>query len=432
MLFSIVIRTKNEEAWIKRCLKMIYAQDNQDFEIIIVDNQSDDKTLEIVGGFRSVKVLKIDEFFPGQALNMGISAASGTYIVALSAHCIPVSSKWLDELRDAIENTNDPKVVAAYGRQIPISSTGLTDKRDLLNTFGLDPIIQTKDFFFHNANSIVRREFLLEHPYSNDITNVEDRVWAKEVIESGWHISYTPLAEVYHHHGLNHGNSDQRLRKVTSLIEPLYKEYQIEKYDALRLKSVKAICMILSKDSITDLKSCIEDARCSVFVEKIIIVSLEKPMGLKENESWISRKMIKDVDSLQLLEILAQVCTLAAVDKTVYDYCVFVSPYYQNRPKELVDLLIQRAELKYFDVCFAGKRVYPNLWQQELGGNYKLVDPNTALRDYRTPLIEAFFGLSLVLSMHMLNKKNLSDGYIGIIELEDYAEFGTVFKDRYF
>jgi len=110
---------------------------------------------------------------------------------------------------------------------------------------------------------------------------------------------------------------------------------------------------------------------------------------------------------------------------------VFVSPYYENRPKELVDLLIQRAELKYFDVCFAGKRVYPNLWKQELSGNYKLVDPNTALRDYRAPLIEAFFGLSLVLSMHMLNKKNLSDGYIGIIQLDDYSEFESVIKDRY-
>lgn len=432
MLFSIIIRTKNEEAWIKRCLKMIYAQDNKDFEIIVVDNQSDDKTLEIVRGYKSIKILTIDEFFPGLALNMGISAASGTYIVALSAHCIPVSSKWLDELKDSIEHVNDPKVVAGYGRQIPISSTGLADKRDLLNTFGLDPIIQTNDFFFHNANSIVRRDFLTEHPYSNDVTNVEDRVWAKEIVEAGWRISYTPLAQVYHHHGLNHGNSDQRLRKVTSLIEPLYKEYQIEKHDELRLKTVKTICIIISKDSITNLEFCISDARRSIFIEKIIIVSLEKPKGLKENETWISRKTIKNVDSLQLLEILARVCNLAEVDKSIYDYCVFVSPYYENRPKKLLDILIQRAELKYFDVCFAGKPVYPNLWQQELSGNYKLVDPNTALRDFRTPLIEAFFGLCLVLSMHMLDKKDLSDGYIGIIELNDYSEIGSAIKDRYF
>ena len=43
---SIIIRTKNEERWITSCLQSIFKQSFKNFEIIIVDNQSNDKTLE--------------------------------------------------------------------------------------------------------------------------------------------------------------------------------------------------------------------------------------------------------------------------------------------------------------------------------------------------------------------------------------------------
>ena len=43
---SIIIRTKNEERWIGRCLESIFKQNYRNFEVIIVDNESTDKTLE--------------------------------------------------------------------------------------------------------------------------------------------------------------------------------------------------------------------------------------------------------------------------------------------------------------------------------------------------------------------------------------------------
>jgi rhamnosyltransferase len=431
MLFSIIIRTRNEEVWIKRCLKMIQAQKNQDFEILIVDNQSTDRTLEIVKDFKPSRVLTIQDFLPGKALNMGIAQARGKYIVALSAHCIPVSSSWLDELKYSIEGVNDSMVVAGYGRQVPLQSSSLSDKRDLLNTFGLDPIVQSKDFFFHNANSIVRRDFILQHPYSDEVSNVEDRVWAKKIIEQGWKISYTPFAEVYHHHGINHGNSQERLRKVSSLIEPLYREQKLEKYDEMRLKEMNAISVIVARDEKIDLGASISDARKSKFIKETIIVSPVKPLNLLPNEYWVSRNNIEYVDKLQLLEILASAVRISGVKPSKYDYCVFLSPYYALRPSNFIDSLLQRAELQYLDVCFAGKPGYPNLWRLDANENYSLVDQNTSLRENRTPLIEAFFGLGLVVSMNMLGKKSLSDGYVQIVELEDYSDFDVIIKERY-
>ena len=54
ILASIIIRTKNEEDWIGHCLEAIINQSYKNFEIIIVDNQSSDNTIEIAKSF-SVK-----------------------------------------------------------------------------------------------------------------------------------------------------------------------------------------------------------------------------------------------------------------------------------------------------------------------------------------------------------------------------------------
>ena len=45
---SIIIRTKNEERWINLCLQKIFSQSFTDFEVIIVDNYSSDRTIEKV------------------------------------------------------------------------------------------------------------------------------------------------------------------------------------------------------------------------------------------------------------------------------------------------------------------------------------------------------------------------------------------------
>ena len=83
-LVSIIIRTKNEERWIKLCLDKIFEQTYKNFEIIIVDNYSTDKTLQKIKDYKINKIIKIRKYLPGKAINLGIKNSNGKYIVIIS------------------------------------------------------------------------------------------------------------------------------------------------------------------------------------------------------------------------------------------------------------------------------------------------------------------------------------------------------------
>lgn len=216
-LVSVIVRTKNEEKWITACLSAISRQDYPDFEIVVVDNGSIDRTLERVAQFDNARVVNIDQFLPGKALNMGIRESKGEVVVCLSGHCIPVDTSWLQHL---VDNLSDG-VAGVYGRQEPLSFSSDTDKRDLLTVFGLDRKVQVHDYFFHNANSAIPRRIWEEVPFDEEVTNIEDRVWAKEVMRRGYKIIYEPLASVYHYHGINHNRDEDRARNIVRILESM-------------------------------------------------------------------------------------------------------------------------------------------------------------------------------------------------------------------
>ena len=55
---SIIIRTKNEERWITSCLSSVLEQTYKNIEIIIVDNESTDKTIERTQKFKNIKYVR--------------------------------------------------------------------------------------------------------------------------------------------------------------------------------------------------------------------------------------------------------------------------------------------------------------------------------------------------------------------------------------
>jgi glycosyltransferase involved in cell wall biosynthesis len=220
-MISVIVRTKNEQKWIGRCLAAIARQAFAEYEVILVDNASTDKTLEIVRPF-DVRVVSIsdEDFTFGRSLNVGIQAAKGDFIAMVSGHCIPATDLWLYRLWRAFQL--DPTVAGVYGKQEPLPDTNSLDKRDLLTVFGLERRVQEKGYFFHNANSMIRRSVWETIPFDEEIAGVEDRDWARRVLDGGHKIIYEPYAAVYHHHGINHGGDRSRADRVVRVIELIH------------------------------------------------------------------------------------------------------------------------------------------------------------------------------------------------------------------
>jgi len=214
---SVVVRTRNEARWIGRCLAAVCAQDYPDYEVVVVDNESIDETLAIVGRFRcEVTGIPEKDFSHGRSINLGISTARGALVAIISGHCIPTHDRWLRRLVAAF---GDPDLAGVYGRQEPLPDTSPFDKRDLWNSFGLDRRVQKQDYFFHNANSMIRRDVWERVPFNEQLSGVEDRDWAKRVLALGYSIAYEPAASVYHFHGINHGQDEARAARVVRVIE---------------------------------------------------------------------------------------------------------------------------------------------------------------------------------------------------------------------
>jgi glycosyltransferase involved in cell wall biosynthesis len=186
----------------------------------LVDNLSSDSTISIAEEYCD-KIITIKEFTPGKALNQGVSICSYDFVAIISGHCIPQSNTWLSELSRPFRDTlNVPNpIVGVYGRQIPERSSSPLDKRDLWNTFREEDRLQVRDVFFHNANSMIKLETLVEFPFDEEVTNVEDRVWAKQMIERGFALYYASKASVFHWHGINHESDPVRADKVVKVLE---------------------------------------------------------------------------------------------------------------------------------------------------------------------------------------------------------------------
>ena len=87
MKFSIIIATLNNQDTIEKNLKSIKDQNYKDYEIIVIDGDSKDKTIEIIKKFKFQNI-KI-KFQKGKgvynAFNEGIKHSIGEIIIILNA-----------------------------------------------------------------------------------------------------------------------------------------------------------------------------------------------------------------------------------------------------------------------------------------------------------------------------------------------------------
>ena len=349
MKITVIIRTFNESKWIAYCLKALRAQVYSGvFRVIVVDSGSTDNTLNIVKTIDpGVKIVIPEDriYFPGKFINYGIDASDSDteYVIILSAHCVPTDVNWLSNMVASIEA--DKEIVGVYCKQIPIRSTNYENRRDLINVFGEESFIKTKDPFFHNAASIVRRSALQKIPFDSTVKHIEDRIWAEKILNLGYKIKYEAGCSVTHEHGINQHSND---------------------YNSLRGKGVALLQT--SSDRLNDVELFLKS------ITNILLVPINSKaevidavLKLLSDFNIETNNLNFDDSNLSLKQLITKHLKYSMVkNSSYYDYVLYINCAKYNHSEKLKDLA-NIIISKNSDMCF---------YVEEVKNDYYIFDSN--------------------------------------------------------
>lgn len=237
MDISVVVCTKNRAAALRRCLLSIFDIDfSGNWEIIVVDNGSSDRTPEVIAEMQQgspVPFRSCVESRPGNSAgrNAAISLARGTVMFFTDDDCIVDRSV----LREVWAVFADQRVGYAGGRILlfnpndyPIS---VMQEPALI---AVAPGSMVYPGLVQGSNMAFRRELLVELGGFDPMFGAGAQFAGEEVELAtrasfgGWHGGYFPAPLVYHDHGRDRNKARQLQRQYEFGIGACYGKFLLD------------------------------------------------------------------------------------------------------------------------------------------------------------------------------------------------------------
>lgn len=114
-LITVVVPVFNMERYVKECIDSILMQTYQDFELIVVNDGSTDKSMEIVTSYNDSRIVTINQENRGvsSARNAGLDAAKGRYLCFVDADDL-IEQNFLQNMVELSDNTDSDIVFGGY------------------------------------------------------------------------------------------------------------------------------------------------------------------------------------------------------------------------------------------------------------------------------------------------------------------------------
>jgi glycosyltransferase involved in cell wall biosynthesis len=194
---SLYIPCFNVEAYIAPVIEGILAQTFPADEILIVDDGSTDRTLEIARRYPVTIVRHDKNRGLAAARNTGLHRAKNEFVAALDADCSP-DPAWLGTL---VATLAEPKMAMAGGKLIETVLTSVADRwrqSHMPQDWGETRIVRPK--FTFGSNTISRKSAVEEVGWYDERmrTNGEDVDISRRLRVRGYDCVYEPSAIVRH------------------------------------------------------------------------------------------------------------------------------------------------------------------------------------------------------------------------------------------
>lgn len=232
-LLSIVIPVHQVERYIAECLGSIQRQSLQDFEIILIDDLSPDKSADIISAFAAgdprIRLIKrADNIGPGFARNQGLAAARGTYVLFIDpddympdpAHLSRVVAMAEADRADMVRYRKNNEQLEDPGGEI------IAMRRDKTEMFFPDEIRKTTlartpeiAHSRHFWNWLYRRDFLDRHGVRFLTTYREERAFLMQAYMADPVISLCDSDGVVYR--IRHDSAVRRSQSMSDVIDQL-------------------------------------------------------------------------------------------------------------------------------------------------------------------------------------------------------------------
>lgn len=204
MKYSIIIPVYNRPQEVKELLETLAIQEFKDFELIIVEDGSSEKSDHIIKEYEAQ--MNIRYFFkpnsgPGDSRNFGMNKAEGDYLVFFDSDCL-IPADYFTKVNAFLEHSpldayggpdaahesfSDIQKAIDYSMTSIITTGGIRGKKKHLDNY------QPRSF-----NMGVKKEVYEKVGGFGKIHPGEDPDWSFRIMNAGYKVGLIPDAHVYH------------------------------------------------------------------------------------------------------------------------------------------------------------------------------------------------------------------------------------------
>lgn len=235
---SVLVATRNRGEKISACINSILNNSFTDFELIIIDQSSDNITKQVISEFndKRIRYWQVATVGKSRALNFGLEKVKGKVIAFTDDDCV-VDRRWMEGINHFF--SQEPRISGLFGMTLPYQKEkheGMTCPATYIKLSAsiiTDPYLDHYDNVGLGNNMSFRKNVFREIGKFKTWLGVGSIVSAGGieseliycVLKSGRIIAYNPLVVVYHNRWITSVAEKKLIAKYTCGLYAFYAYY---------------------------------------------------------------------------------------------------------------------------------------------------------------------------------------------------------------